>query len=211
MLSRKKERRLSAPLLRPQGWGEPLQPRLWNVVAQRRKDHVVVGLWTDGETAGGYAACARPGILGEVRVLHAELHATLRASVAASVEPVPETDGAFLDDSDVSGAIRAAGRIEVIDRHAFRGATAVIGCEVSVPADTVQRERGRGCCRNRRRAQWIGGRRRGRRNGRGLGDGHCVISLVAGAPGILCAVIAVQHELWTDVPFDSCQTMAGPD
>src|SRR5258706_6211997 len=77
----------------------------WNVVAERGKNHIVDGLGADAHGRCGRRgfgnAIARPGVLGDVGVLHSELKAALRTLV----ELVPEAERAFLDEADVAGTV----------------------------------------------------------------------------------------------------------
>src|SRR5258708_35716986 len=112
---------------------------LWNVIAERGEDHVVVSLgadanWYRGRRSFGNAI-ARPGVLGDVGVLHAELEAALRTLV----ELVPEAERAFLDEADVGGTVRTTrGRVEFIGRHAFGRATEVGSPNVAVSTDLIE-------------------------------------------------------------------------
>src|SRR6516162_1203206 len=101
--------------------------------------------------------------LGQIGILHPELNATLWTLV----ELVPEAERPFLDEANVAGAVRAVRRVELVDWHTFGSAACIVGREVAITTDAVQRgKRGGGGGRNRWRSQRVGqGRRRGR-NGR---------------------------------------------
>src|SRR6266478_471540 len=171
---------------------------LRNVIAQRGEDHVVDSLWRDRGPTGCHASGSGPSRLGYVGVLHAELKAAFRSLV----ELVPEAESAFLDKADVSGAIGAGRRVEVVQRHAFGRAAAIVGCNVSVTANRVKREGG-----------GSGGRNRGAggssRNCRSLDHGDAVIAFITGAPGVFSAVIAINVDFGSRMPFDPCQPVAG--
>jgi hypothetical protein len=74
------------PFFRPDGERSTKSPGLGEVVAEGGEHHVVDALGGDGSAAGRHTSSAGPGILGKIRVRHAELHATLRTLV----ELVPE-------------------------------------------------------------------------------------------------------------------------
>src|SRR6266478_6148529 len=83
------------PFFRPQGRGGPpiTWPELRQVIAEGGEHHVVDGL-------GSYACSAAPAALGDVRVLQAPANSTLRALVHF----MPEPQGTFLNEADVTCA-----------------------------------------------------------------------------------------------------------
>src|SRR5271165_2878579 len=191
----------------------PAARGLREIVAEGREQHIVHGLGRDLRHAGRkLSAVARPGILGEVRILHAKLEAALRSLV----KPVPEAQSAFLDDADIASAIGATGRrVELICRYALGGATGVYGAYVAITADLVELESGGGSGRDRSgrgdaTRGGVVGDRRGLENGDGVvaGDRATRVS-VARAPSVLSAIVGIDVELGSGVPFEPGEAMEG--
>src|SRR5258707_1589138 len=166
LIRHEKRRRLesAAFFLDPRGGASRDTSGLGNVVAERSEHHVVVALRSD--TDGGIAIVAGPSALGEIGILHAQLHATFWTSV----ELVPETKSAFLDEAYIPSAIGTSRRVKVVRWNAFRGAAGVVGLVVAVATDLIQLEGGGG-------GGWNRCRRGGRWNRSGLGDGYSVVAL----------------------------------
>src|SRR5260221_86470 len=182
--SDKKRRRLRRRRLfaRPQGRGEPHYTGLGNVVAERSEHHVVGGFRSDSD--GGIAIVSGPSVLGEIGILHARFDATLWTSL----ELVPETKSAFLDEADIPSAIGTSRRVKVVRWNAFRGAAGVVGLVVAVATDLIQLEGGGG-------GGWNRCRRGGRWNRSGLGDGYSVVALIAWPPSVFPAVVSEDIDL----------------
>src|SRR5271165_5856913 len=161
----------------------PASRGLREIVAEGREQHIVHGLGRDlRHTRRKRSAVAGPGVLGEVRILHAELEAALRSLV----EPIPEAESAFLNNADIASAI---------------GATGVYGAYVAITANLVELESGGGSGRDR------SGRGNATRGGVvvdrwSLENADGVIALVASAPSVLSAVVGVDVELGSGVPFE---------
>src|SRR5262245_55460977 len=108
----------------PQG-GTGQLAKLRDVVAERRKDHVVDGLGRD-------AVCTGPGGLRQVRILDTPAHAALRSVVNL----VPEPKSRFADGADIAGAGAAGRGRSRSGWRALAGAAGVVGERRAVTADS---------------------------------------------------------------------------
>src|ERR1700726_4279557 len=117
---------------------------LWQVIAERSPDHVVNGLRINRKCSR-HVVVARPGALGEVRVLHAPLNAAFRSVI----EPVPKADSALDNVASVSCAGSTGAGSVLVGRIHFRAATGVVGEWRAITSDSTGRSGHRGGGGNR--------------------------------------------------------------
>src|SRR5258708_7843695 len=125
------ERRLCP---RPPGEGRAaFACRLRQVIAERGENHVVHGLRGDWRCSCA-ASRTGPSDFGNVGVLDTPLDSALWTGIGF----VPEAKGSLLDKANVASAGRAGRRVELVHRHAFRGASRVVRGKVAVAAVLVK-------------------------------------------------------------------------
>src|ERR1700726_3169114 len=152
---------------------------LWQVIAERSPDHVVNGLRINRKCSR-HVVVARPGALGEVRVLHAPLNAAFRSVI----EPVPKADSALDNVASVSCAGSTGAGGVLVGRIHFRAATGVVGEWRAITSDSISSSGHGG-----------GGSYRGSRGCSGEGVGrqpHGGIAFVCRAGTILITYVSVQ-------------------
>src|SRR6516162_1723330 len=102
-------------------------PPLRQIVTEGCPDHVVVRLGPNAGAARWETARAGPGVLDQVGIRQTPLH----APPVTLVQLVPETNRRFLDDPDVTGAVRTIRRVVPVDGNPFCGAATVVGGHVA--------------------------------------------------------------------------------